>query len=159
MGTITRLTPGSQGFVLALTAGIFSISQVKIKHVEDDTDESAPEKVTYTTEDGQTFDGTCVFDSPESVARDLVARYTASIPVNAAFTVGEGAPLTVGATTQAKAETAGGTWNSSNPAAATIDSNGNITAIAPGTTIITYVIANADPASVTSVTLSVVTAS
>ncbi|WP_126246695.1 Ig-like domain-containing protein [Chitinophaga rhizosphaerae] len=78
-------------------------------------------------------------------ATGCVSSQTESITVNALPAV---APVTgttdvcVNGTTSLQSATPGGTWSSSNTAVATIDLNGEVTAISAGTTSITYTVAN-----------------
>ncbi|MGX5817068.1 Ig-like domain-containing protein [Chitinophaga lutea] len=80
-----------------------------------------------------------------TVGTGCTASATATVTVSALPTVGAITGATIlcdNATTTLTSTTAGGTWTSSNPAVATIATNGEVTGITAGTTTITYTVTN-----------------
>ena len=84
-----------------------------------------------------------MFTNGNSVGCDSTATLHLTINPNANAGIVTGAtPLSIGAsTTYTSSGDAGGTWSSSNPAAATVDpSTGSVTAISAGSSLITYTV-------------------
>ncbi|TDO25362.1 gliding motility-associated-like protein [Sediminibacterium goheungense] len=77
--------------------------------------------------------GTCVVSAPLAIT--ITGPPTAS-PITGASTICEGLSTTLNTTTPM------GNWSSSNSGIASVDASGKVTAIAPGSTIISYVATN-----------------
>ncbi|WP_341837241.1 Ig-like domain-containing protein [Chitinophaga pollutisoli] len=133
-GTTDVCVAGSTTLANATTGGVWSSSDLAVATI------AANGEVTAIAA------GTTTITYTVTNASGCVATTTATVTVNALPTAGTITGTTevcvAGTTTLANATT-GGTWSSSDLAVATIAANGEVTAIAAGTTTITYTVTNA----------------
>lgn len=152
----TKWNAKDKGFALKNNL-IIALVVAKILAEED---EQTPENVQNITEDGDTFDDTQIFATPEEVGRALIADwYKRNPPVqaDASFKV-DSTTVQVGATANAVPATPGGSFSSDNSSVATVTADGLITGVSEGNANITYTVANPNPTTETVVGITVVPA-